>query len=150
MRRGDVGSVHQLECALFPDDAWTEEMFLSELALPGSRHYLVVEEGGQLIGYAGLAVFGKQGEVQTIAVHPLRWGAGTGSRLLTLLLDEAARSGCADVSLAVRSDNDRAQALYRRFGFQLIGVRPGYYSRAGVDGLVMRLTGVRGRVDARG
>ena len=40
--------------------------------------------------------------------------------------------------LEVRTDNDRAQRLYRRYGFVGIGVRRGYYQPSGADALVMR------------
>jgi ribosomal protein S18 acetylase RimI-like enzyme len=40
--------------------------------------------------------------------------------------------------LEVRADNPRAQDLYRRFGFEEIGVRRGYYQPSGTDAIVMR------------
>ena len=51
---------------------------------------------------------------------------------------EAARRGCTEVSLEVRTDNMRAQQLYRRYGFRQIGIRKGYYQPSGADALVMR------------
>src|SRR5262249_23725562 len=39
--------------------------------------------------------------------------------------------GCTEVFLEVRTDNDRAQRLYRRYGFVGIGVRRGYYQPSG-------------------
>jgi [ribosomal protein S18]-alanine N-acetyltransferase len=38
----------------------------------------------------------------------------------------------------VRTDNLRAQQLYRRYGFRQIGIRKGYYQPSGADALVMR------------
>jgi len=38
----------------------------------------------------------------------------------------------------VRTDNHRAQRLYRRYGFTEIGIRRGYYQPSGTDALVMR------------
>ena len=54
------------------------------------------------------------------------------------LLAEAARRGCTEVFLEVRTDNIRAQRLYRRYGFSQIGIRKGYYQPSGADALVMR------------
>jgi ribosomal-protein-alanine N-acetyltransferase len=54
------------------------------------------------------------------------------------LLAEAGRRGCTEVFLEVRTDNDRAQGLYRRYGFVGIGIRRGYYQPSGADALVMR------------
>ena len=41
----------------------------------------------------------------------------------------------------MRADNDRAQQLYRRYGFAEIGIRRGYYQPSGADALVMRALG---------
>ena len=144
MRWWDIPGVILLEHAAFPDDAWSVGMFWSELAEAATRYYLVAEEyqdgTGQprLIGYAGLLAGVGEAEVLTIAVDPGREGRGLGAVLLTELMREAARRDCADVVLEVRVDNDRAQKLYRRFGFEEVGVRKGYYQPMGIDALVMR------------
>jgi ribosomal-protein-alanine N-acetyltransferase len=70
-----------------------------------------------------------------------RWGRrgrGIGSALLEALLAEAGRRGCTEVFLEVRTDNNRAQQLYRRHEFTEIGIRRGYYQPSGADALVMR------------
>src|SRR3954452_15950562 len=136
MRWWDIEAVVRLEHELFVEDAWSAGMFWSELAEPAMRHYVVAEdETGAMAGYAGLAVIGDEGDVQTIAVRRDRWGTGLGTVLLTDLLDRAVELGCRDVLLEVRVDNVRAQALYERFGFKGIGVRRGYYQPANVDAL---------------
>jgi ribosomal-protein-alanine N-acetyltransferase len=137
MTRGDLGAVLRLEHELFGDEAWSRQMLNGELAQqPDSRHYLVAEDGGAVIGYAGLLAAGAQADVLTIAVALPRWGEGTG--LLDALLAEAARRGCTEIFLEVRTDNTRAQQLYRRYGFAEIGIRKGYYQPSGADALVMR------------
>ncbi len=140
MHRADMAGILALERDLFPDDAWTPEMFAAELAQPASRRlYLVAEEGDALIGYAGMMFAGgSQADVVTLAVHPARWGRGTGTALLTALVDEADRRGCGEVVLEVREDNPRARQLYLRHGFTEIGIRRGYYQPSGVNAVVMR------------
>ena len=107
---------------------------------PASRYYVVAEDGGRLAGYAGLLGAGWQGDVLTLAVAADRWGQGIGTALLRALLAEAARRGCTEVFLEVRTDNSRAQELYRRHDFTEIGIRRGYYQPSGADALVMRRT----------
>ncbi|GGV35087.1 ribosomal-protein-alanine acetyltransferase [Streptomyces griseoflavus] len=153
MRWWDIDSVLELERDLFPEDAWSRGMFWSELAHargPGAtRRYYVAEEDGRLVGYAGLTTSGAESDeggpaacadIQTIAVTRDHWGTGLGSRLLTELLHAATAFECTEVMLECRVDNVRAQKLYERFGFEIIGVRPGYYQPGNVDALVMRLT----------
>ncbi len=140
MTRTDMAGILALERELFPEDAWTPDMFAAELAQPPSRRlYLVAEEGTALIGYAGMMFTGgSQADVVTLAVNPARWGKGTGTALLTALVDEAAKRGYEEVLLEVREDNPRARQLYLRHGFAEIGIRRGYYQPSGVDAVVMR------------
>jgi len=140
MRRADMPGIMALEQELFPEDAWTAEMFASEFAQAASRRlYLVAEEGDTLIGYAGMMFTGgPQADVVTLAVDPAHWGRGTGSALLTALLDEAGNRGCTEVLLEVREDNPRARQLYLRHGFTEVGIRRGYYQPSGVNAVVMR------------
>jgi [ribosomal protein S18]-alanine N-acetyltransferase len=142
MTAADLPAVLDLEHALFGDEAWTEGMLASELAgVASGRHYLVAEDGGELVGYAGLLTpGGGQADVLTLAVAEQRWGQGLGAALLDALLHEAGRRGCSEVFLEVRVDNVRAQRLYQRRGFVEIGIRRGYYQPSGTDALVMRLT----------
>ncbi|HEU5158893.1 MAG TPA: ribosomal protein S18-alanine N-acetyltransferase [Streptosporangiaceae bacterium] len=141
MTEADLPDVLALERTLFPEDAWSEGMFRDELKQrPQTRYYVLAEEGegrGELIGYAGLAAAGGAGDVQTIAVRRGHWGRGVGATLLNTLLAEAAIRGCTEVFLEVRADNERAKKLYRRFGFEEVGLRERYYQPSGVDAIVM-------------
>ena len=161
MLPGDLAAVLELERELFPDDAWTPEMFADEVAQPAdTRLYLVAEHGPvrdpavdqerapgrstPLAGYAGMMFVpgtpgrGGTADVLTIAVSAASWGLGIGSALLGALIDEARRRHCTESFLEVRKDNPRARGLYRRRGFEEIGVRRGYYQPANVDAIVMR------------
>lgn len=143
MRWWDIAPVLELEHELFPDDAWSEGMFWSELAHArgpaATRRYVVAETAERIVGYAGLAAVGGTGDVQTIASARDQWGTGLGAELLSDLLKHATDFECAEILLEVRVDNIRAQKLYERFGFEPIGFRRGYYQPGNVDALVMRL-----------
>jgi len=134
----DLPDVLAIERQLFPEDAWTAQMFAGELAQPTTRYYIVAEADGIIAGYAGLCVVGDQGDVQTIAVRADRQGLGIGTALLQELIAAARSRGCHELFLDVRADNDRARRLYRRTGFADVGVRRGYYQPSGTDAVVMR------------
>lgn len=140
MTTADLDSVLALELDLFGEEAWSRQMLVGELGQqPESRYYLVAEQDGEIVAYAGLLAAGGQGDVLTIAVATDRWGKGIGSALLERLLAEADRRACHEVFLEVRADNDRAQRLYRRRGFADVGIRRAYYQPSGTDAIVMRL-----------
>ncbi|HEX9065821.1 MAG TPA: ribosomal protein S18-alanine N-acetyltransferase [Streptosporangiaceae bacterium] len=142
MTPADLDAVADLEVSVFgPEEAWSRAMLAGELAQqPASRYYLVAEDDSGIAGYAGLLGAGWQGDVLTLAVATDRWGEGIGTMLLRALLAEAGRRGCTEVFLEVRTDNTRAQDLYRRHAFAEVGIRKGYYQPSGTDALVMRRT----------
>ncbi|SDQ84390.1 ribosomal-protein-alanine N-acetyltransferase [Thermostaphylospora chromogena] len=137
MTLADVPAVMEIERATFPRDAWSEGMLRGELAdQPRTRHYVVAVLDGEIVGYAGLAAAGDQGDIQTIAVLERHRGTGIGGRMLRELLQEAERRQVDKVFLEVRADNPRARAVYTHFGFKEIGVRRGYYED-GTDAIMM-------------
>lgn len=137
MRLADLPAVMELEEELFAPDTWTAAMYREELALSDTRHYLVADDDGTVVGYAGLIAYDDEAHVATIGVTGSRQGEGIGAQLLDALLAEADRRSPV-VLLEVRADNGHAQELYRRRGFAEIGRRRGYYQPSGTDAVVMR------------
>jgi len=136
----DLDAIMALERASFPTDAWSAAMMREELVSPHGW-YVVDEEAGRLVGYAGLRAVksAKDADVQTIAIAEAARGRGRGRTLLRALLDEAARRSVAEVFLEVRADNPVAQALYASEGFLEIGRKPRYYQPDDVDAVVMKI-----------
>ena len=137
MELADLPAVMVLEEELFAPDTWTASMYRAELAQTATRHYLVADDDGAVVGYAGLIAYDDEAHVATIGVAPARQGEGIGAQLLDALLAEADRRSPV-VLLEVRADNERAQGLYRRRGFTEIGRRRGYYQPSGTDAVVMK------------
>jgi ribosomal-protein-alanine N-acetyltransferase len=136
----DLDAIMALERASFPTDAWSAAMMREELSSPHS-HYVVDEEAGRLLGYAGLRAprGARDADIQTIAIAEPARGRGRGRVLLEALLAEASARRVHDVFLEVRADNPVAQALYVSEGFTEVGRRPRYYQPDDVDAVVMRL-----------
>jgi [ribosomal protein S18]-alanine N-acetyltransferase len=140
MRRSDVDVLLPFEQELFAGDPpWSADQFRSELdGVPDTRWYVVAEQAGDLVGYAGLSHSGETADVQTLAVLPDRQRQGVGTALLDALVAEARRRGANELLLDVREDNATAQAFYARHGFEQLSRRRGYYANGRVDGLVLR------------
>jgi [ribosomal protein S18]-alanine N-acetyltransferase len=139
MRWWDVDGVMEIERNLFGEESWTVAMFWSELSEYDTRHYLVVNVGGEIVGYGGLCAYPEESFIQTLAIRRDRQGRGLGARLLAALIDEARRRDEPMVGLEVRADNQTAQRLYARFGFEQVGVRKGYYQPSNTDAVLMVL-----------
>jgi [ribosomal protein S18]-alanine N-acetyltransferase len=129
----DIPALAVLEERVFADP-WSENAFREELAT-ASRRYLVAEEGRAILGYGGLLVVEDDAHIVTLAVEPGTRGRGLGTRLMLRLAEEALRAGAAHLTLEVRVSNQPAQSLYRRFGFETVGLRRHYYRDE--DALIM-------------
>lgn len=134
--RRDVPALLAIEQAMFPEP-WTRGMLLDELDQRESRRYTVAVEGGRVVGYLGLMFVDDEVHVNTIAAAAGEEGRGIATSLLEEGLGAAVARGARRATLEVAVSNERAQALYRRFGFAPVGVRTRYYERTGEDALVL-------------
>jgi ribosomal-protein-alanine N-acetyltransferase len=140
MRWWHIPAVGLLEVELFGDEAWSSELFWSELASASTYYRVALPAGDRTanaIGYAGLSVAGADAYIQTIGVTTRVQRSGIGRALMLDLLAEAERRGATVCWLEVRTDNEAAQRLYRTLGFTDRGVRRGYYQPSGADALMM-------------
>jgi ribosomal-protein-alanine N-acetyltransferase len=90
-----------------------------------------------ILAYSGFWHIADEVHISTIAVHPDWRGRGLGELLVLAMVREAARRGAAIVTLEVRVSNETAQALYRKYGFEITGVRRGYYHDNHEDAYLM-------------
>jgi ribosomal-protein-alanine N-acetyltransferase len=136
MHRRDLRAVLDIERRIFPEP-WSKAVFTSELALRRGRSYRMAKQSHTLAGYMGMMFVEDEAHVTTLGVAP----EFQRRRVATiLLLDGVARAldnGARHLSLEVAASNERAQTLYRRFGFAPVGVRKGYYPITGEDAFVM-------------
>jgi ribosomal-protein-alanine N-acetyltransferase len=141
MRRRHLRAVLRIEQQVYPRP-WTAALFQSELALRETRAYVVARVGHQVVGYGGLMMTLDDGHITTIAVDPAWQRLRIGTRLLVALTREGLARKATALTLEVRLSNVGAQSLYRRFGFEAVGVRRGYYQDTGEDALIMWARGV--------
>ena len=108
-----------------------------EAARPWSR-ILVAREHGAPVAYLVAWHVADELHLLAIATASHRRRTGIGRALVQRLVDFAFERDVRHVFLEVRRSNDAAIALYRSFGFYLLGVRAKYYSD-GEDALEMAL-----------
>ena len=142
MRRRHIPQVLDIERQVYPRP-WTMTLFLSEIVQRSTRFYIVAKTRRQVVGYAGLMVFGDEAHVTNIAVDPAAHRRKVASRLLFALVTEARRRGATACTLEVRVANHAAQGLYHQFGFAPVGIRKNYYAETGEDALIMWAEGLQ-------
>ncbi|HJT15000.1 MAG TPA: GNAT family N-acetyltransferase [Dongiaceae bacterium] len=102
-----------------------------------TQHTLVATVAGDVVGNLGLTRFTRPrrahvGEIG-MAVRDDWHGKGVGSVLMEAALDLADNwLGLRRIELHVHADNERAIALYRKFGFEVEGTHRAYAIRDGV------------------
>lgn len=117
---------------------WSRESFT--WAMQGKNNYFVVaEENGTVMGYAGLCFVLDEGDIANVATLPEYRRRGVGAALVSNIIEFAKENGIKSLMLEVRGSNSGAIALYEKFGFAKIGVRKNYYSKPTENADIMRL-----------
>jgi [ribosomal protein S18]-alanine N-acetyltransferase len=121
----DLDTLVAIESAAYPFP-WSRGNFIDSL----NAGYLArkrVDASGQWLGYF-IAMPGVQ-EVHllNLTVAPAHQGRGHALAMLDELVRESLALGAQRLWLEVRVSNQRAQELYRRYGFRDVGLRRGYY-----------------------
>jgi len=136
MRLKDVDAVTAIEEATFARP-WSRESFRQELTRNAVARYLVAEENGEILGYAGAWVILDESHITNIAVREDARGRGLGKRLTCELLQVLSNLGACYATLEVRVSNVRAQRLYKSLGFVSVGKRKRYYEDNNEDAYLM-------------
>ena len=136
MRLKDVDAVAAIEQATFARP-WSRESFRQELTRNAAARYLVAEENGEVLGYAGAWVILDESHITNIAVREDARGRGLGRKLTAELLRILSNLGAGYATLEVRVSNERAQNLYKSLGFVSVGKRKRYYEDNDEDAFLM-------------
>lgn len=136
MRENDLEEVMPIERQLF-SSPWSEESYKNALKNSGTI-FLVVEDEDEIIGYAGSYYSVGQADVATIGVVKDRQREGIAQQLLEALLDELRNKMTDTVFLEVRESNWAAIKLYRKFDFELVGIRSDYYDNPKENAIIMK------------
>lgn len=102
-----------------------EQQILTDLENSSHSIMLLALDGDEIVGNATIEGTGnprfRHRRNLAISVRKSHWSRGIGSGLIMRLIDFVKETGGEVISLEVRSDNERAKALYRKFGFEKFG-----------------------------
>ncbi len=119
---------------------WPEQTYRFEVSANRMARCLVAEtEEKKIVAMIVSWLVVDELHIATIATHADHRREGVGSRLLTAALVDARERGMRRAFLEVRKSNEAAQAMYRKFGFQVTGIRPKYYRDNNEDAVLMTL-----------
>lgn len=135
MTQADIPGVIDIEKASFTTP-WTPHAFRLELKNRLAVYRVAVEEG-QVAAYGGMWLIIDEAHVTNVAVHPHHRGRHWGEKIMRVLMEEARSRRLLRMTLEVRKSNEPAISLYRKLGFRMAGIRPGYYQDTCEDALIM-------------
>lgn len=136
MRMWHLRAVHAIDTKVYPTP-WSFGLLRQDLARRDTRMHWVAEAGATVVGHAGVMYVVDEGHVTTVAVDPAWQGRRIAHRLLLAISRHAVARGTRAMTLEVRVSNERAIALYRRFGYAPAGIRRNYYTDVPEDALIM-------------
>ena len=134
----------------YPDensyDPEQEAQFLNDKTNSPDEIEIVAIIDGKIVGSAGIEAVGKKFKLKHraelgISILKEYWGLGLGKVLMNACIQCAKEAGYKQLELNVVSENERALALYKTFGFVEFGRNPkGFNSRtSGFQELVYML-----------
>ena len=135
MSLDDLDEVCAIEDASF-SIPWSRNSFTEALADESNFLFVCVVDGC-VVGYVDTWCVLDEATITNIAVREDFRGRGIGAMLLKEALDEAGRRDISAVTLEVRKSNAPAIRLYEKFGFESVGIRPGYYEKPTEDAVIM-------------
>lgn len=134
--RRDVPDILAIEVAQFPEP-WSRTMLLDEITNVENRRYTVAVGSQSIIGCLGVMFVMDELHINTLGTLPGNEGRGVATSLMDEAWEDAKERGIARATLEVAVSNERAQALYGRYGFRPVGIRKNYYERTQEDALIL-------------
>ncbi len=99
--------------------------------------YVVALKDAQVVGYAGLWNICGEADIMNVGVCPDFRRMGIARGMLKKLIELCGGMQVFSINLEVRKSNYAAQKLYKKMGFEEVGIRPKYYENT-EDAVLMK------------
>ena len=132
----DIVRMAELEKICF-SEPWSEQSLCSCCQNPEYIFFTAKYGDGRIAGYCSMRYVLDEAEICNIAVAPESRRKGAASALLSEMIKTARELGLKSIFLEVRTSNEAAIALYKKFGFTVSGLRRGFYEKPREDALIM-------------
>ncbi|MDI6796514.1 MAG: ribosomal protein S18-alanine N-acetyltransferase [Desulfatibacillaceae bacterium] len=138
MKSQDLTAVALLEAEAF-SDPWSYNMLAQELVFDSSFGFVIdnAPEGG-IRAFAFFRVFVSEMHIMRIATGKAWRRMGLAGCLLASCLETARQNSAKEAFLEVRASNEAARLFYQKHGFDIVGIRKGYYPSSGEAALILK------------
>jgi ribosomal-protein-alanine acetyltransferase len=136
-KSSDLDDIYELDMQTFAMP-WSKEALSYDILENDNAFVIVAEYEGEFAGYADIWTVLDEADLNSIAVRVDFRRKGIGDAIMLAMTEILPANGVATINLEVRVSNMPAIKLYKKYGFNECGVRPGYYLDNGEDALIMK------------
>ncbi|MBF1322801.1 MAG: ribosomal protein S18-alanine N-acetyltransferase [Mogibacterium diversum] len=136
-KSSDLDDIYDLDVQTFAMP-WSKEALSYDILENDNAFVIVAEYEGEFAGYADIWTVLDEADLNSIAVRVDFRRKGIGDAIMLAMTEMLSANGVATINLEVRVSNMPAIKLYKKYGFNECGVRPGYYLDNGEDALIMK------------
>ena len=117
------------------DEFWTPGVLFSELKNENTK-YIVLKENNNILGFAGIWITPDTVELNNIVIKKDSRGKGYSKVLLEKLIEISKETSREIFTLEVSEENVVAINLYKKYGFENVGLRK-KYNKGKYDAILM-------------
>ncbi len=123
------------------DDFWTPNILKQELENKNklNSYYIVAKQNHEIVGFAGIIKVIDEIHIMNIVVKKDKRNKGIGSDLLKEIINISTKLQSKAITLEVNENNEPAIKLYKKYGFNQVGLRKKYYNNTD-NAILMTLT----------
>ena len=136
-KSSDLDDIYELDVQTFAMP-WSKEALSYDILENDNAFVIVAEYEGEFAGYADIWTVLDEADLNSIAVRVDFRRKGIGDAIMLAMTEILSANGVATINLEVRVSNMPAIKLYKKYGFNECGVRPGYYLDNGEEALIMK------------
>ena len=125
-KSSDLDDIYELDVQTFAMP-WSKEALSYDILENDNAFVIVAEYEGEFAGYADIWTVLDEADLNSIAVRVDFRRKGIGDAIMLAMTEMLSANG---VATAIK--------LYKKYGFNECGVRPGYYLDNGEDALIMK------------
>ena len=133
----DADEVYNIENQAF-FEPWSKKNLIKDLESNTFLNHYVAEKDGRIVGFYISSQVLDEVEIFTIAVERDHKNMGIATNLLKHLLATSKANNMKEIRLEVSTKNLAAINLYKKFGFEIMGIRKNYYQKVGEDAYNMK------------
>lgn len=135
IKKLDIDSIYLDDLENNFTNVFTKKNVKNDLENNQFTNYFTYIIDDQPIAFINYYIMYERAELININVSENFQNQHIATRLMNYMIEDCNKKSVRSITLEVKKTNDKAIHLYRKFEFQEIGIRKGYYQ--GIDGILM-------------